>query len=73
MPSLGYFILNIDPIFLRLGPIAIHWYGLAYVVAITVGVYVLRRWSRRMGVHDDQLYGLVLYTAIAGLIGGRLY
>ncbi len=73
MPSLGYFILNIDPIFLHLGPIAIHWYGLAYVVAISIGVYVLRRWSRRMGVHDDQFYGLVLYTAIAALIGGRLY
>jgi phosphatidylglycerol---prolipoprotein diacylglyceryl transferase len=73
MPSLGYFILNIDPILFSIGPIAIHWYGLAYVVAITIGVFVLRRWSRRMGVHDDQLYGLVLYTAIAGLIGGRLY
>jgi phosphatidylglycerol:prolipoprotein diacylglycerol transferase len=73
MPSLGYFILNIDPIFLHLGPIAIHWYGLAYVLAITIGVLVLRRWSRRLGVHDDQLYGLVLWVAIAGLIGGRLY
>jgi len=73
MPSLGYFVLNIDPILLGIGHFAIHWYGLAYVVAITIGVFVLRRWSRRMGVHDDQLYGLVLYTAIAGLIGGRLY
>jgi phosphatidylglycerol:prolipoprotein diacylglycerol transferase len=72
-PPLGYFILNIDPIFLHIGPLAIHWYGLAYVVAITVGVLVLRRWTRRMGIHDDQLYGAMLWTAIAGLIGGRLY
>ncbi len=26
-----------------------------------------------MGIHDDQLYGALLWTAIAGLIGGRLY
>ncbi len=71
--SLAYFVLNLDPILFRLGPIAVHWYGLAYVVAITVALWVTLRWARREGIHDDQTWGIFIWTAIAGLIGGRLY
>ena len=45
-PPLAYIVINIDPIAFHLGPIAVHWYGLAYVVAITVGMLVLLRWTR---------------------------
>jgi phosphatidylglycerol:prolipoprotein diacylglycerol transferase len=71
--SLAYIVLNIDPILLRIGPFAIHWYGLMYVVAIAVGLYALMRWRRSMGIHEDPLWALFIWTAIAGLIGGRLY
>ncbi|HKS70822.1 MAG TPA: prolipoprotein diacylglyceryl transferase, partial [Ktedonobacterales bacterium] len=71
--SLAYFVLNIDPILARFGPFAIHWYGLMYVVAIAVALYVILRWRRPMGIHEDQLWPLFVWTAIAGLIGGRLY
>src|SRR5215471_17955247 len=71
--TLAYFVINIDPVLVRLGPIAIHWYGLMYVVAICAGMWVTQRFTRRMGIHDEQLWGLFVWTAIAGLIGGRLY
>ncbi len=71
--SLAYLILNIDPILFRLGPLAVHWYGLAYVVAIVIGGIVLLRWTRREGIHDDQMWSLSVWAAIAGLAGGRLY
>jgi phosphatidylglycerol:prolipoprotein diacylglycerol transferase len=71
--ALGYIVINIDPILLRLGPLAIHWYGLAYVVAILIGLWTAQRWARAMGVHEDQVWSVFLWTAIAGLIGGRLY
>ncbi len=70
---LAYLVLNIDPIAIQLGPLAIHWYGLAYVVAIVIGTLGLRRWCARMGIGEDQMYGLLVWTAIMGLIGGRLY
>lgn len=70
---LAYLVLNIDPIALHLGPFAIHWYGLAYVVAIVAGTLGLRRWCARLGIGEDQMYGLLVWTAIMGLIGGRLY
>jgi phosphatidylglycerol:prolipoprotein diacylglycerol transferase len=72
-PVLGYFVLNIDPILFRIGPIAIHWYGLAYVVGISIALFVVSRWARRLGIHDDQIWSTFLWTALGGLIGGRLY
>src|SRR5262245_44730390 len=70
---LGYFVININPILVQIGNLAIHWYGAMYVVAIVIGVVVLRRWCTKMGIHEDQLYGLFIWAAIGGLIGGRLY
>jgi phosphatidylglycerol---prolipoprotein diacylglyceryl transferase len=70
---LAYFILNIDPMLLRLGAINIHWYGLMYVVAIVVALWAVRRWAIAVGIHEEQMWGLFVWTAIAGLIGGRLY
>ena len=34
---------DIDPIIVRLGPLAIHWYGVAYVVGILFGWWYARR------------------------------
>src|SRR6185437_7914597 len=69
----AYFVLNLDPILVSIGPFAIHWYGIAYVVAIAIGLLVIMRWSRRMGIHEDQICSLFIWAAIGGLIGGRLY
>lgn len=70
---LAYFVLNLDPILLRIGPFAVHWYGIAYVVAIAIGLVVILRWARHVGIHEDQIWGLFIWAAIGGLIGGRLY
>lgn len=70
---LGYIILNIDPVLFRLGALAVRWYGLMYVVAIAIGLSVILRWARKLGLHEDQIWGLFIWAAIAGLVGGRLY
>ncbi len=70
---LAYFVINVDPILVRVGPIAIHWYGLAYVVAIIMGLWAVRRYAFRLGMHEEQVWSLFVWTAIAGLVGGRLY
>ncbi len=70
---LGLIIINLDPVFIQLGNLAIHWYGIAYVVAIAIGLWFLLRWTHAQGISDDQTWGLFLWTALAGLIGGRLY
>jgi phosphatidylglycerol:prolipoprotein diacylglycerol transferase len=70
---LGYIILNIDPVLLRIGALAVRWYGLMYVVAIAIALTVIFRWANKLGLHEDQIWGLFIWAAIAGLIGGRLY
>src|SRR5690242_9117011 len=69
----AFFVLNLDPIFLHVGPISIHWYGLMYVVAISVALWALLKYTKRLGLHESQIWGVFVYAAIAGLIGGRLY
>jgi prolipoprotein diacylglyceryl transferase len=56
-----------------LGPLFVHAYGLAYVVAVLAAVAMtVRRWEARGG--DRALvYEVALWGFPAGLIGGRLY
>ena len=71
--ALAYFIINIDPIAFSIGPISVHWYGIAYVVAIAIALWVLLKYTARQGIHEDQIWGVFIWTVIAGLVGGRLY
>lgn len=71
--QLAYIVINIDPVLVHLGPLAIHWYGLMYVVAISIGLWVSRRYAVSLGIHDEQVWSVFLGTAAAGLVGGRLY
>lgn len=72
-PPLAYIVINLDPILLRLGSLQIHWYGLAYVLAITVALNVILRYADGLGVPRAHIWNIFLWTALAGLIGGRLY
>ncbi len=58
---------------LYLGPLFLHAYGLAYVVAITAAVAItMRRWAARGG-QPDLVYEVALVGVPAGILGGRLY
>jgi prolipoprotein diacylglyceryl transferase len=57
----------------HVGPLFIHAYGLAYVVAVTVAVMITRiRWEARGG-DRELVYDVALWGFPAGLLGGRLY
>jgi prolipoprotein diacylglyceryl transferase len=57
----------------HLGPLFIHAYGLAYVVAVIAAVTITaRRWEARGGSRD-LVYEVALWGFPAGVIGGRLY
>src|SRR5579884_1533953 len=68
-----YIYINIDPVLAQIGPLALHWYGLMYVVGILVGLWAIRGYTRRKGISGDLLYRLLWWCIVAGLIGGRLY
>ncbi|MGO9161133.1 MAG: prolipoprotein diacylglyceryl transferase [Streptosporangiaceae bacterium] len=57
----------------HLGPLDVHFYGLMYVVGITLAIIITRRRWRAVG-GDPALVGDVATWAVpAGIIGGRLY
>lgn len=63
-----------DPIALQLGPLAIHWYGLMYLVGFTL-VWLLgnRRISQGLAPIDKKgLEDLIFYCVLGVVVGGRL-
>jgi phosphatidylglycerol:prolipoprotein diacylglycerol transferase len=64
---------DINPIALQIGPIAIHWYGLAYVVGL-LGWWQYSLWlTKKFPAIDRKLVDDYLIWAVVGVIlGGRL-
>jgi phosphatidylglycerol:prolipoprotein diacylglycerol transferase len=65
---------RISPVLFRIGPIAIRWYGLMYVVGYVVGYRVMRtRIARGLIVLTQrELDALIGYLAVGMLVGARL-
>jgi prolipoprotein diacylglyceryl transferase len=57
----------------HLGPLFIHFYGLMYVVAIALAIYITRRRWAAVGGDPAIVYDLAIWVVPAGLIGARLY
>src|SRR5579859_3430863 len=68
-----YIYINIDPVIVHLGPFALRWYGLMYVVAILVGLFVALRYATRKAISQAIIYRTLWWCIAAGVIGGRLY
>ncbi len=68
-----YIHIDIDPVLLHIGPLTLHWYGLMYVVAIVMGLWCIRRYTARKGITKEQIYRMLWWCVVAGLLGGRLY
>lgn len=73
MLPLGTITIGLDPVLAHLGPIAVRWYGLGYIVGIAVAIRVVLPYARRRGLTEEQIWSLVPWCIGAGLVGGRLY
>lgn len=65
----------LDPIALKIGPISIHWYGIAYVVALGVGMWILAKLNKKQKAfkNSDQIFDYAFWLFLFGvIIGGRL-
>jgi phosphatidylglycerol---prolipoprotein diacylglyceryl transferase len=66
-------VINVDPVAFSIGPLEVRWYGLMYVVGITVGLIVASYYARSKGITSDQLLNIAYIAIPAGLVGARLY
>ncbi|MEK9811882.1 MAG: prolipoprotein diacylglyceryl transferase [Bordetella sp.] len=65
-----------DPVAVSLGPLAIHWYGLMYLLAFA-SFYALGRWQirldlQRSGMTVRDLEDLLVFAVLGVVLGGRL-
>lgn len=71
---------NIDPVAFSLGPLAVHWYGLAYVAGIMLGWFYARRianngalWrSDQSPITSAHLDDFLVWVAVGIVLGGRV-
>lgn len=65
---------DIDPVLIKLGPIAIRWYGLMYVLGLAAAFFMIksRAAQRQVTLALEDLHDLILYAAIGVILGGRL-
>ena len=62
-----------DPVAFRIGPLAIHWYGLLIVTGAVLAAVVSTYEARRRGEDPEHVWNLLTYCLILGIIGARLY
>ena len=64
---------EIDPVAIALGPVKIHWYGLAYLAGLAFAWWLaVRRSSRPWSpVKREQVDDLIFYAALGIILGGR--
>jgi len=64
---------DIDPIAFQIGPVAVRWYGISYVLGIGCMWWLLDFRARRSGGRwsTDSVADLVFYVALGGILGGR--
>src|SRR5262245_30350736 len=65
---------SIDPVFLRIGPIQLRWYGLMYMLSFIICFFAMRRLAkyRKLNLTNDDLYDLLFYLILGVMVGGRL-
>ena len=63
---------NFDPVLFSIGPLAIHWYGLMYVVGFAGAWLLARKRADRLGLTKDDVGDLIFYGALGVVLGGRL-
>jgi phosphatidylglycerol:prolipoprotein diacylglycerol transferase len=62
-----------SPIALSIGPLAVHWYGVAYALGLAAAYIVISREARWRELDVELLTNAMIVVAIAALVGGRLY
>jgi phosphatidylglycerol---prolipoprotein diacylglyceryl transferase len=65
---------DIDPVIVSIGPLAVRWYGLAYLAAFALCWWLGRRRADRPGSGwtREEVSDVVFYGAVGGILGGRM-
>lgn len=63
--------IDVDPVIVHLGPLALGWYGLFVALAIGVGMWLAFREARRKGLPLAEMESLSTWVFVGGIVGAR--
>ncbi len=65
---------HIDPVIFKIGPLAVRWYGLMYLLGFAASYMLIRHLSRlrKLDLDKDGVSDLLFYGVIGVVLGGRL-
>jgi phosphatidylglycerol---prolipoprotein diacylglyceryl transferase len=66
-------VINLDPVALAIGPVAIRWFGLTLALALVVELCVGLREGRRKGIDADEVIAVAFWAIICGVVVARLF
>jgi len=66
-------VIGIDPVIFRWGGFEIRWYTIAIIAAIVVALLVAVRESKRKGITTENIYSLLPWVLVSGIVGARLF
>ena len=80
LPMTALAFPNIDPVIFSIGPLAVHWYGLAYIVGILFAWWYAKRlaatprlWAYgRLPMKPEDLDDFLIWAAVGVVVGGRI-
>ncbi len=67
-----HYLVDFDPVFLQLGPVKIHWYGISYLVAFIQFLILGKYRARQLGWKPEEVSDLLFYGAMGVILGGRI-
>lgn len=61
-----------DPVIFHIGPFALRWYALMFIIGFYIGSKLMERYYRLDGKNPESVYTLFVYCFIGTIVGARL-
>ncbi|MBQ1785063.1 MAG: prolipoprotein diacylglyceryl transferase [Gammaproteobacteria bacterium] len=62
----------IDPVIFEIGPLALRWYGVMYLVGFFGASWLAGRSAERFGFTREQVSDMIFYGFLGAILGGRI-
>lgn len=69
---LAFVTWNVDPVLFSLGPFAVRWYGLMFVIGFFIGYQIVAKMFKHEGAPESWLGTLLTYLVVCTIVGARL-
>ena len=71
-PGLGL-EFELSRVAFSIGSITVYWYGILIAAAFLAGTFYALKRSKTFGVNADRAVDVIMFSAVGGVIGARIY